>query len=45
MLWVAILDERENYLGGWGQFRVSRPPPPRATCVIPDARPLGLTEK
>ena len=42
---VAILDESQNYLRGWGQFWVSRPPPPRATCVIPDARPFGLTEK
>ena len=22
----------------------SRPPPPRATCIIPDARPLGTFE-
>ena len=42
---VAILGECQNYLGGWGRLWVFRPPPPRATCIIPDARPLGLTQK
>ena len=47
---VAILGECQNYLGGGGRFGRKRekflgpPPPPRATCIIHDARPLGTFE-
>ena len=45
-LGVAILDECQDYLGGGGRFGREHfsPPPPRATCIIPDALPLGAFE-